>query len=71
MGLKERSGLKKLVEIVHFIVLKGRQFTDFVDHIELEKLHEVKFNTNAYGNVTVRQDFINSIASYLFEDLRK
>ena len=72
MGSKERSGLKKLVEIAHFIALKGRPFADFVDHIELEKLHEVKLITNAYGNETACRDFINSIASYLFEeDLRK
>ena len=68
MGEKERSGLKKLFDIAHFIALKGRPFTDFKDHIELEKLHEVKFDTGAYENETACREFINGIASYLFEE---
>ena len=72
MGVKERSGLKKFVEIAHFIALKGRPFTDFKDHVELEKLHQVKFNTGAYENESACRDFINGIASYFFDkDLRK
>ena len=68
MGVKERSGLKKLVEIAHFITLKGRPFTDFTDHIELEKLHEVKFNTRAYENESACRDFINGIARNFFDE---
>ena len=66
MEVKERSRLKKLVEITHFIALKGRPFTDFTNHIELEKLHEVKFNTGTYENESECRDFINGIASYFF-----
>ena len=31
MSAKERNGLKKLMDIAHFIALKGRPFTDFKD----------------------------------------
>ena len=47
-------------------------FTDFVDHIELEKLHGVKFDTGSYENTTACRELIKSIACYLFEeDVRK
>ena len=59
MGDKERVGVT---------VLKGRLFTDFKDHIELEKLHEVKFDTNSYENETACQEFIKFIACYLFDE---
>ena len=52
MSEKERHGIKKLMDIAYFIALKGRPFTDFRDHIELERLHQVKFNTNSYENET-------------------
>ena len=72
MSEKERHGIKKLMDIAYFIALKGRPFTDFQDHIELERLHEVKFDTNSYENETACREFIKSIACYLFdEDVRK
>ena len=72
MGEKERSGLKKLMEVAYFIALKGRPFTDFKDMIELEKLHGVKFDTSAYENESACRDFIKSTASYLFDiDVRQ
>ena len=72
MGEKERSGLKKLMDVAYFIALKGRPFTDFKDLIELEKLHDVKFDTSAYENESACRDFIKSTASYLFDiDVRK
>ena len=64
MEEKERSGAQKLVEIAYLIALKGRPFTDFKDLIELEKLHGVKFDTNAYENESGCREFINSIANY-------
>ena len=42
MSEKERAGITKLMDIAYFIALKRRPFTDFNDHIELEKLHGVK-----------------------------
>ena len=72
MGEKERSWLKKLMDVAYFIALKGRPFTDFKDLIDLEKLHDVKFDTSAYENESACRDFIKSTASYLFDiDVRK
>ena len=72
MSEKERVGIKKLMDISYFIALKGRPFTDFTDHLELEKLHGVKFDTGSYENETACREFIKSIACYLFdEDVRK
>ena len=36
MSEVERAGIKKLIDIAYFIALKGRPFTDFQSHIELE-----------------------------------
>ena len=72
MGEIERKGVKKLMDIAFFIAVKGRPFTDFKDHIELEKLHGVKFETSAYENETACREFISSIACYLFDvDIRE
>ena len=46
-GNKERDGVKKLMDITYFIALNGRPFTNFKDHIALEKLLDVKFETNS------------------------
>ena len=35
--------------------------------IELEKLHKVKFQASTYENETACQNFINSVADYLFK----
>ena len=65
-------GVKKLLDIAYLIALKGRPFTDFKNHIKLEKLHEVKFDTNSYENETSCWKFIKTNACYLFdEDVRK
>jgi hypothetical protein len=72
MSEKERAGLKKLFDVAYFIALKGRPFTDFKDIIELEKLHDVKFDTSSYENESACRDFIRSMASYLFDlDVRE
>ena len=44
MSEKERAGITKLMDIAYFIALKRRPFTDFNDHIELEKLYGVTFD---------------------------
>ena len=68
MGDKERAGVKKLMDIEYFIALKGRLFTDFKNHIKLEKLHHVKFDTKSYKNETACWEFIKTIACYLFNE---
>ena len=63
----ERKAITKLHDIVHHTCRKGCPFADFVDLIELEKLHEVKFQASSYENESACRDFINNIADYLFE----
>ena len=41
MDEKGMLGIKKLMDIAYFIAMKARPFTDFVDHIELEKVYGV------------------------------
>ena len=72
MGENERSALLKLHDIAHYIAVKGHAFTDFSDQIELEKLHNVKFQAGSYENESACKDFINNISEYFFnEDLYK
>ena len=67
MGETERAAISKLHDIAYYIALKGRAFTDFVDLIELEKLHEVNFQAGAYENESACRDFVNNIADYFFQ----
>ena len=66
MSLNEQSALRKLFEIAYLIALKGHAFTDFKDLIELEKIHEVKFQAGSYENESACKDFIFTIAEYFF-----
>ena len=43
MGENEMQAVDKLHEISSFIAFRGYRFLDFLDHIELEKLHDVKY----------------------------
>ena len=40
---EERNAMQNLFDIAYMIAYKGRPYSDFVDHIEIEKLHGVKF----------------------------
>ena len=40
----EETVLKKLLDSAHHIAVRGRPFTDFKDHIQLEKFTESNFN---------------------------
>ena len=72
MGDKERESVKKVMDVACFIALKGRPFANFQDHIELQKLHEVNFDTNSCENEIACQEFIKTILYYLFdEDVQK
>ena len=48
IGETEKRAVKKLLNIVHHIAVKGRPFTDFKDHIQLEKINGVKFQSGSY-----------------------
>ena len=68
MGVKEKEALTTLYDIVYYIILKRRPFTGFKDHIDLEKFHGLKFQSDAYENETSHRDFINSISEFLIKD---
>ena len=54
------------------IAKKGRPYTDFVNLIELEKLHGVKFSTSgAHENATACRNFINYSSQCIFEKTLK
>ena len=66
MPKNERQTVKKLNEIAFFIALKGYPFTNLQDHIEIEKLHGVKY-TVAYENESASKDFTFCISEYQFD----
>lgn len=66
MPKNERQTVKKLNEIAFFIALKGYPFTNLQDHIEIEKLHGVKY-TVAYENESASKDFMFCISEYQFD----
>ena len=61
----DRAYLEKLF---HVIAKKDRPYTDFQDHIELEKLHGVNFSTTgSYENETACRNFINFSSKCIFD----
>ena len=67
MGETEKTALKKLFNIAHHIAVKGQQFTDFKDHIQLEKVHGVKFRSGSYENESSCRDFIKAMSEFFFQ----
>ena len=68
LNVHDRSYLEKLFHIAYVIAKKGRPYTDFQAHIELEKLHGVNFSTSgAYENETACKNFINFSSECLFD----
>lgn len=67
MCKNERQAVEKLHEIAFFIALKGHLFLDFLDHIEPEKLHDVKY-TGAFENESAHRDFMLCISKYMFDE---
>ena len=50
MGKTKKTTWKKLLNIPHHIAAKGQTFTDFKDHIQLEKINRVEFQSGSYEN---------------------
>ena len=69
MGETEKTALKKLFDIAHHIAVKGRPFTDFKNHIQLEKIHGVKFQSGSYENESSCRDFIKAIYELFFQKI--
>ena len=61
--------MKKLFDIAHHIAVKGRPFTDFKNHIQLEKIHGVKFQSGSYENESSCRDFIKAIYELFFQKI--
>ena len=62
------KGLKHMqeAEIKGFKKTFCQPFSDFKDHIELEKLHGVSFHGTSFEHRNACKDFITSIGDYLF-----
>ena len=67
MGETEKAALKKLFDIAHHIAVKGRPFTGFKEHIQLEKIHRVKFQSGSYETESSCRDFIKAISEFFFQ----
>ena len=64
---EQKKNLEKLFHIAYFIGYKGRPYTDFMDLLELEKLHEVKFfKTSSYENESACRDFVSFCSKTIF-----
>ena len=65
---EERNAMQNLFDIAYMIAYKGRPYSDFVDHIEIEKLHGVKFMSGGtYENDKGCLLFIHFAAKALYE----
>ena len=70
-GDNERESVTKLNNIAFHVATKGPPFKYFKDEIELQKLHNVKFQAGTYENESVCRDFILNISNFLFDNLVK
>ena len=50
VGETKKAALKRVFKIPHQIAVNEQPFTDFKDHIQLKKIHGVKFESGAYEN---------------------
>jgi hypothetical protein len=65
---EERSAMRNLFDIAYMIAYKGRPYSDFVDHVEIEKLHGVQFMPGGtYENDKGCLLFIHFAAKALYE----
>ena len=69
MGDNERESVTKLLHIAFHVATKGLPFKYFKDEIDLQKLHDVKFQAGAYENESACPDFILNISNFLFDKL--
>ena len=67
LTLEQRKSLEKRFHVAYYIGYKGRPYTDFMDLLELEKLHEVKFfKTSSYENESACRDFVTFCSKIIF-----
>ena len=65
----QKECFEKLFHVAYSVAKRGRPYTDFMDIIELEKLHNVKFfRGGSYKNESTCRDFVNSCANLIFNE---
>ena len=65
----QKECFEKLFHVAYSVAKRGRPYTDFMDIIELEKLHNVKFFPGgSYKNESACHDFVNSCANLIFNE---
>lgn len=65
---EEKAAMQRLFDIAYLLAYKGRPYSDFIDHIEIEKLHGVNFMpSSAYENDMGCKLFIHFAAKALYE----
>ena len=68
MTTNQKQNLIKLFHLAYYLGKKGRPYTDYIDLLELEKLHDVKFfDSSAYENTTSVKEFIHFCSQSIFE----
>ena len=66
MGETEKTAPKNFFGIAHDNDVKGQPFTDFKDHIQLGKIHGVRFQSVSYEN---EFDLIKAISEFIFKKI--
>ena len=62
----QKECFEKLLHIAYSAAKRGPRYTNFMDIIELEKLHNVKlFPGGSYKNESACRNFVNSCESYI------
>ena len=65
----QKECFEKLFHVAYSVAKRGQPYTDFMDIIELEKLHNIKFFPGgSYGNESACRDFVNSCANLIFNE---
>ena len=65
----QKECFEKLSHIAYSAAKRGPRYTNFMDIIELEKLHNVKFFPGgSYENESACRNFVNSCSNLIFNE---
>ena len=64
----QKECFEKLFHIAYSAAKRGPRYTNFMDIIELEKLHVKFFPGGSYKNESACHDFVNSCANLIFNE---
>ena len=69
MTYAQKDCFEKLLHVAYSVAKRGLSYTNFMDIIELEELHNVKFFPGgSYENESVCRDFVNSCTNLIFNE---